>query len=141
METAMNKQEAIQKMSEGHKVTHKWFGDDEWMTIENGKLLLEDGVICSMSEFWLWRRDDSWDDGYSLFEAVEVSTTNKDYEPIAIFTDVETYNYLQAVADMYSVVMNKVDDEEVQLIGKYKNVKLFIQKEYDSKFDFSELEK
>lgn len=44
--------------------------------IENGTLLLEDGVICSMGEFWLWRRDDSWNDGYSLFEAVDDSTSN-----------------------------------------------------------------
>ena len=36
----MSKEEAIQAMKEGKKVTHRFFSSDEWMTIENGFLLL-----------------------------------------------------------------------------------------------------
>jgi hypothetical protein len=63
----MNKVEAIAAMLRGEKVTHEWFTKDEWMTYEGGKIVLEDGVRCHPSEFWRWRTDDSWNNGYSLF--------------------------------------------------------------------------
>lgn len=64
----MNKQEAIQAMKEGKKVTHRWFSRDEWMTMEHGLIHLEDGVQCTPEEFWAWRTDSSWDDGYEIIE-------------------------------------------------------------------------
>lgn len=66
----MNKQEAIQAMIDGKKVTHNHFSTNEWMTIKYGKIVLEDGVICPPAEFWEWRQDESWNDGYSLFEEI-----------------------------------------------------------------------
>ncbi len=63
----MNKAEAIIAMREGKKVTHRWFSRDEWMTYENGKIVLEDGVKCTPAIFWMDRTDASWEDGYSLF--------------------------------------------------------------------------
>lgn len=48
----MSKEEAIQAMKEGKKVTHRFFSSDEWMTIENGFLLLEDGVRISFGRFF-----------------------------------------------------------------------------------------
>ena len=35
----MTKQEAIQAMREGKKVTHRWFSPNEWMTIKAGNVL------------------------------------------------------------------------------------------------------
>lgn len=63
----ITKAQAIELMRKGQKVTHTWFSDDEWMTIENGKILLEDGVRCSLHEFFSYRTDKSWDSGYSIF--------------------------------------------------------------------------
>lgn len=63
----MNKQEAIEAMEAGNKVTHRYFSRDEWMTMENGKILLEDGVLCIPTKFWQYRTDKSWEDGYSIF--------------------------------------------------------------------------
>lgn len=63
----LTKQEAIALMMSGKKVTHVHFSHNEWMTIENNQILLEDGVRCSSFEFWRWRTDPSWDIGYSLF--------------------------------------------------------------------------
>jgi hypothetical protein len=54
-------------MREGKKITHRHFSPEEWMTIEDGKILLEDGVKCSQAEFWKWRTDASWNDDYSLY--------------------------------------------------------------------------
>lgn len=62
----MTKAEAIQAMSEGKKVRHHYFYDGEWMTMQNGKILLEDGVVCSPNEFWSWRWGTEWNDGYEL---------------------------------------------------------------------------
>ena len=64
----MNKEEAIQAMKEGKKVTHRHFAPDEWMTIRMGMMVLEDGVVCTPQEFWQWRTDPVWDNGYKLFD-------------------------------------------------------------------------
>ena len=63
----MSKEEAIQAMKEGKKVTQRFFSSDEWMTIENGFLLLEDGVRISLEDFFNFRSDSLWDDGYELY--------------------------------------------------------------------------
>jgi len=63
----MTKAEAIAEMRKGKKITHQWFSHDEWMTMVGNSILLEDGVKCSEEEFWHWRTDESWNDGYSLF--------------------------------------------------------------------------
>ena len=65
----MTKQEAIQAMREGKKVTHRWFSPNEWITIiNNNTLLLEDGITISLERFFVYRTAPSWGDGYSLFE-------------------------------------------------------------------------
>ena len=63
----MNKQEAILAMQEGKKVTHLYFSPNEWMTMKEGMIVLEDGVIYPPKEFWQWRTDRGWNDGYELF--------------------------------------------------------------------------
>lgn len=63
---AMTKEEAIQAMREGKKVTHQFFSPDEWMTMREGQIVLEDGVVCSPGDFWIYRRGSEWDDGYEL---------------------------------------------------------------------------
>lgn len=65
----MNKEEAIKAMSDGKKVAHRYFSPNEWMTLSENQIVLEDGVQCSQYEFWRWRTDESWNDGYKLFES------------------------------------------------------------------------
>lgn len=69
----MTKSEAIAAMAAGKKVTHHYFSSDEWVTIENGKILLEDGVRCSPMEFWRWRMNESWNEGWELFEPIDTT--------------------------------------------------------------------
>lgn len=64
----MNKQEAIELMKSGYKITHNHFDVDEYMTIENNKILLEDGVRCNIDEFFSYRTDKTWEDGYSIVD-------------------------------------------------------------------------
>lgn len=63
----MTKQEAQEAMRAGKKVTHLYFTSDEWMTMEHGLILLEDGVRCSEHEFWHFRTENYWNEGYSIF--------------------------------------------------------------------------
>ena len=65
----MTKQEAIIEMRKGVKITHEHFSPEGWMTMDGFYILLEDGVICSDFEFWRWRKDKSWNTGYSIWEA------------------------------------------------------------------------
>lgn len=59
---------AIQHMRAGRKVTHKYFTPEEWATMENGQIVLEDGVRCSPAEFWKWRQESGFDDGWKIFK-------------------------------------------------------------------------
>lgn len=65
----MDKFQAIQLMIKGQKITHKSFTSEEWMTIdiEDGMILLDDGVKCSNKDFWRDRMNEFWEEGYSLF--------------------------------------------------------------------------
>lgn len=67
----MTKAEALHYMACGRKVRHEYFSDDEWMTInpENGNILLEDGCQCSVEEFFSYRTDKSFDEGYELLDS------------------------------------------------------------------------
>lgn len=63
----LSKEEAIKLMRQGKKITHKNFTHDEWMTIQFGKIVCEDGCQAAPEEFWRWRTDAVWDNGYSLW--------------------------------------------------------------------------
>lgn len=64
----MTKKEAIAEMQKGNKITHRHFSSNEWMTMKDGNILLEDGVLCEPDKFWKWRTDSSWNDNYSLWK-------------------------------------------------------------------------
>lgn len=83
----MSKEEAIQAMKEGKKVTHRFFSSDEWMTIENGFLLLEDGVRISLEDFFNFRSDSLWDNGYELITPHNMIDMNTTFEKSANTTD------------------------------------------------------
>lgn len=64
----MTKSGAIIAMSYGKKVTHRYFSSNEWMTLENGNFVFEDGVKVSPREFWNDRSDKQWDDDWDIFK-------------------------------------------------------------------------
>ena len=63
----MNKQEAILAMQEGKKVVHRYFTPNKWMAIMDGMIVLEKGFVDRTEDFWRWRTDPVWNDGYELF--------------------------------------------------------------------------
>jgi hypothetical protein len=67
----MTRQEALEAMLDGHKVTHQYFTPEEWATMnDKGMVVLEDGVVCSAAEFWRNRSNDCFDKGWSYFPEV-----------------------------------------------------------------------
>ena len=60
--------EAKKRMRNGERITHRFFTDNEWMTIERGKILFEDGVTCSITEFRADRESWLWDEDYSIWK-------------------------------------------------------------------------
>ncbi len=64
----MNKQDAIKAMSNGSKLTHAFFSSDEWVK-ERSFLTLkfEDGCVCDKNTFWIYRTDQNWNEGWSIY--------------------------------------------------------------------------
>jgi hypothetical protein len=63
----MNKEEALKEMESGKKVTHRYFSSEEYMTMEKGRIVFEDGARCSVQAFFHYRDQEAWNDGYALF--------------------------------------------------------------------------
>lgn len=58
----MTREEAIKAMSEGKKVRHRYFGPDEWVSMNsNGLYVFEDPSL-----FWMDRQESYWSEGWKL---------------------------------------------------------------------------
>jgi hypothetical protein len=65
----MTRYEAAQALKAGKKLTQTYFSPDEWvMGLGDGNYLLEDGCKCTAAEFWKWRQQEFFNDGWKLFE-------------------------------------------------------------------------
>ncbi len=62
----MTKDEAIKAMQDGKKVSHRHFDSNEWMKQDGVGYVFEDGCHCAPRDFWHWRDDDSWIDGWRI---------------------------------------------------------------------------
>jgi len=60
--------EAIAYMMKGVKMTHRWFDPNEWVIIDNGDFLFEDGVRCPPELFWFDRLDPSWETDWDFYK-------------------------------------------------------------------------
>ncbi len=67
----MTKQEAIEQMKQGKKLTHRSFSNNEFITSDKTGLYytFEDGVRCCFPEFWKWRLSESWSEGWEIFKS------------------------------------------------------------------------
>jgi hypothetical protein len=68
MNLELTKQEAIQAMLEGKKVTHQYFSEKEWVKMStSGMYLFEDGYTCPSELFWQDRKGEGWQTGWYEF--------------------------------------------------------------------------
>ena len=64
----MTKAEAIQAMLEGKRVTHKYFTPEEWVSMEDGMIVTEDGYNFDPDEFWMRRFGTIFDENWKIFK-------------------------------------------------------------------------
>jgi hypothetical protein len=64
----MTKTEAIQAMKNGHKVTHRYFADTEYITMKgNFTIVDENGYHCEDKIFWSYRLSAAFDKDWEIF--------------------------------------------------------------------------
>lgn len=70
----MKKEEAIQVMLKGNKVTHRYFADDEYMEMPYPRthFLLSEQFVISPKAFWADRTAPGWDDGWEIYKGQTV---------------------------------------------------------------------
>lgn len=63
------KEEAIEMMGKGIKMTHRYFDSEEWITIdENDKIETEEGYKVHQKIFWEDRTVIGWETGWKIFK-------------------------------------------------------------------------
>ena len=72
----MKRQEAIQAMLDGYKIAHKYFMDHEWISMEHGMIITEEGYKCHPIDFWGDRRDEIFNSDWSIWEEPEEHNTS-----------------------------------------------------------------
>lgn len=66
----MTKQEAIEAMKAGAKLTHPSFMKHEWITMEgNSTVITEEGYTISSVEFWKYRTHENFNRGWFIWSA------------------------------------------------------------------------
>jgi hypothetical protein len=64
----MTKQEAIEQMKKGVKVTHRFFSQKEWITMQGNLFIItEEGYRCPAEEFWFYRTSIQWETDWEVF--------------------------------------------------------------------------
>ena len=67
----MTQQEARQEIRRGNKVTHRFFSEDEYLTLnERGQEVTEEGYVLD-AHFWMMRLAPKWQTDWSLFSEVK----------------------------------------------------------------------
>lgn len=110
----MTKEQAIEAMENGDKITHSLFTDEEFIFIKNGEIHDENGYKMRMGnvDFWTDRTHECWQDGYSLFKGNEKKQTdNSNIVLQEILEDAARFQYK-------NVGYNKEDDGELSLYIK-----------------------
>lgn len=123
----MTKKEAIAQMMQGQKLTHRYFSDHEWITIKEGSLVTEEGYKVSIEEFFSYRYQIEWEEGWEL------------YTPIAALINGKTSGLLEQGSQMFleykkqAVYIGEERNNKNQLrrckkgLHEYKEVKIEVE--------------
>jgi hypothetical protein len=64
----MTKQEAIEALKKGERLTHLTFTEDEFIYIQDGKMFDETSMPIDENHFWNYRNSYIFDNGWSIFK-------------------------------------------------------------------------
>jgi len=68
---SMTKTDAIKCLIKGEKLTHRYFGSDEWIRQEGGYYYDENEYRLNIDEFWHYRQSASFEDGWEIFKPIQ----------------------------------------------------------------------
>jgi hypothetical protein len=61
--------QAVELMKQGKKLTHRYFSNNEWVTMQgNLTMIFEDGVKCTTQQFLMDRTDLAWAEDWEEFK-------------------------------------------------------------------------
>lgn len=118
----MTKQEAIQLMKIGVKITHESFSENEWMTYVGVYIKTEDEHLHDPNEFWSYRKGPNWEEGYSEYDDGK-NVMSKSYHPIIFEKDRLDDRYTQ---EEYRLLENLLPEGPVKRDLKRYNIKGYI---------------
>lgn len=76
----MNKQEAIEKLNQGHKVNHIYFIDDDFIYKNDINQICDAfGNYYNEKEYWDKRKDETWNIGWKVVENDNILTDDKGF--------------------------------------------------------------
>lgn len=75
----LTKLEATILLKQGETLTHEYFTENEWIKLQDGKYLFEDGVKCDVNLFWADRMHAGWQTGWRVYPfcTCNVNITNQ----------------------------------------------------------------
>lgn len=73
-EDALSREQAIEAMQRGEKVTHRFFTDEEYIIMRGDRIVDENDNSISVIEFWSFRYQPYWSENWSIFKEREITT-------------------------------------------------------------------
>lgn len=67
-ENGLTKDQAIEAMKKGEKVTHTSFAPGEFRSIVGDKIVIQDGTEIDLVEYFSHERNEAWEFGWSVFK-------------------------------------------------------------------------
>jgi len=64
----MTKEQAIEAMGKGEKVTHRFFDAHEFITMKGTIYIDEMGYSLSPNAFWAYRTSEEWETDWSVYQ-------------------------------------------------------------------------
>jgi hypothetical protein len=110
----MHKQQAIQEMMLGKKVTHRYFSPDEYITMDKGLIYTEEGYSTTADLFWEDRQGKEWENDWSLFDK-DLPSTNK--QPTDREKALAWWDSLKD-KEMYSIFHEGCTPEEIESLWR-----------------------
>jgi len=119
----MTKTEILLALNSGCTVRHQYFDTNEWVRKNDDKTyILEDGVICLISEFWKYRYSDGFNDGWEILPICPCCKgTGKQTLKVSTFGSNKSAEHIE---------INCIDCNGKQLSAN-EVVQIFKQKEYE----------
>lgn len=61
----LSRQEAIDELYAGSKITHEYFTPEEFVELKDGHIIDENGIVLNGPEFWNYRQGPIFDTGWA----------------------------------------------------------------------------